>query len=160
MLTVTKVISLSGEEIAAEFWEKDCIQQAEFFNKNKFKESISKDVIEALFKEYIKNNLDIDLDELNVLTILDIKSKRIVLDVEFLEENDMSELFYLMDEFKYHFGRSVFAIRTAVDISVIVRKILANCSSYKWNEDGSINICYSLLDITQTEIGQYLTINN
>lgn len=37
MITVTKVISLSGEELAEEFWEKDCIQQAEFFNKNKFK---------------------------------------------------------------------------------------------------------------------------
>ncbi len=39
MLTVTKVISLSGEEIAAEFWEKDCMEQAEFFNKNKFKDN-------------------------------------------------------------------------------------------------------------------------
>lgn len=37
MITVTKVISLSGEELAEEFWEKDCEQQAEFFNKNKLK---------------------------------------------------------------------------------------------------------------------------
>ena len=35
MITVTKAISLSGEELAEEFWEKDCEQQAEFFNKNK-----------------------------------------------------------------------------------------------------------------------------
>jgi hypothetical protein len=65
-----------------------------------------------------------------------------------------------MDEFKYHFGRSVFAIRTAINASVVLRKILSNCSSYRWNDDGSIDICYSLLDITQNEIGQYLTINN
>ena len=65
-----------------------------------------------------------------------------------------------MDEFKHHFGRSVFAIRTCINVSVILRKILANCSSYKWNEDGSIDVCYSLLDITQLEIGQYLNINN
>jgi hypothetical protein len=114
----------------------------------------------CLFKEYIRSNLDIDLDELNILTILDIKSQRIVLDTEYLEENDPNELFLLIDEFKHHFGRSVFTIRTSVNISTIVRKVLANCSSYVWNEDGSINICYSLLDITQTEIGQYLTINN
>lgn len=38
MITVTKVISLNGEELAEEFWDKDCIQQAEFFNKNKFKD--------------------------------------------------------------------------------------------------------------------------
>lgn len=38
MITVTKVISLSGEELAEEFWDKDCIQQAEFFNKNKLKD--------------------------------------------------------------------------------------------------------------------------
>ena len=114
----------------------------------------------CLFKEYIKSNLDIDLDELNVLTILDIKCQRIVLDTEYLEDNDINELVYLMDEFKYHFGRSVFSIRTAINISVVLRKILANCSSYVWNDDGSINVCYSLLDITQAEIGQYLTINN
>jgi hypothetical protein len=134
-----------------------------------FKENLESFVVEihltptefiCLFKEYIRINLDIDLDELNVLTILDLKSQRIVLDTEFLEENDINELIYLMDEFKYHFGRSVFAIRTSINVSTILRKILANCSSYKWNEDGSIDICYSLLDITQQEIGQYLTINN
>lgn len=38
MITVTKVISLSGEELAEEFWDKDCVEQAEFFNKNKFKD--------------------------------------------------------------------------------------------------------------------------
>lgn len=114
----------------------------------------------CLFKEYIKSNLDIDLDELNVLTILDLKSQRIVLGIEYLEENDMNELIYLMDEFKHHFGRSVFTLRAAINISVVLRKILSNCSSYRWNEDGSISICYSLLDITQAEIGQYLTIND
>ena len=36
MITVTKVINLSGEELAEEFWDKDCMHQAEFFNKNKF----------------------------------------------------------------------------------------------------------------------------
>lgn len=134
-----------------------------------FKENIDSFIMEihlepnefiCLFKEYIRNNLDIDLDELNVLTILDFKTKRIVLDTEYLEDNDINELIYLIDEFKHYFGRSVFAIRTAINIQVVLRKILANCSSYKWNDDGSINICYSLLDITQNEIGQYLTIND
>ena len=76
-----------------------------------FKESLESFTIEinltateliCLFKEYIKSNLDIDLDELNVLTILDLKSQRIVLGIEYLEENDMNELIYLMDEFKHH----------------------------------------------------------
>ncbi len=114
----------------------------------------------CLFKEYVRSNLDLDLDELNVLVILDFKSRRIVLDTEYLEDNDINELIYLIDEFKYHFGRSIFDIRTAVNASVALRKILANCSSYCWNDDGTIDIRYSLLDITQTEIGQYLTINN
>jgi hypothetical protein len=138
-------------------------------NLESFKENLESFIVEihlepdefiCLFKEYIKSNLDLDLDELNVLTILDFKSRRIVLDVEYLEENDINELIFLMDEFKYHFGRSVFAIRTAINASVVLRKILSNCSSYRWNDDGSIDICYSLLDITQNEIGQYLTINN
>ena len=39
MIRITKTISLSGEEIAEEFWEKDCEEQANFFNKNKFKDN-------------------------------------------------------------------------------------------------------------------------
>lgn len=36
MIHITKDIELNGEELAREFWEKDCVEQAEFFNKNKF----------------------------------------------------------------------------------------------------------------------------
>ena len=39
MIRITKTISLSGEEIAEEFWEKDYEEQANFFNKNKFKDN-------------------------------------------------------------------------------------------------------------------------
>lgn len=39
MITITKAISLSGEEIATEFWEKNSEEQAEFFNKNKLKDN-------------------------------------------------------------------------------------------------------------------------
>ena len=39
MIRITKAISLSGEEIAEEFWEKNCEEQANFFNKNKLKDN-------------------------------------------------------------------------------------------------------------------------
>lgn len=39
MILITKSISLNGEELAEEFWEKSDIEQAEFFNKNKFKDN-------------------------------------------------------------------------------------------------------------------------
>lgn len=39
MIRITKAISLSGEEIAEEFLEKDCEEQANFFNKNKLKDN-------------------------------------------------------------------------------------------------------------------------
>lgn len=39
MISITKSISLNGEELAEEFWEKSDIEQAEFFNKNKFKDN-------------------------------------------------------------------------------------------------------------------------
>ena len=39
MITVTKAINLSGEELAEEFWDQNCEQQAEFFNKNKLKDN-------------------------------------------------------------------------------------------------------------------------
>lgn len=39
MIRIIKTISLSGEEIAEEFWEKNCEEQANFFNKNKLKDN-------------------------------------------------------------------------------------------------------------------------
>lgn len=39
MIRITKAINLSGEEIAEEFWEKNCEEQANFFNKNKLKDN-------------------------------------------------------------------------------------------------------------------------
>jgi mannose-1-phosphate guanylyltransferase len=39
MITVTKEISLSGKALAAEFWEQNCEEQAEFFNQNGFKDN-------------------------------------------------------------------------------------------------------------------------
>jgi hypothetical protein len=111
-----------------------------------------------LFKSYVSINLDIDLDELDIMVILDLKSNRIALDMAHLEEDDIEEWLYIVDEFKIHFGRSVFSLRTSLSLPVVLRKILANCSMYKWNTDGSINITYSLLDITNAEIGQYLNL--
>jgi hypothetical protein len=111
-----------------------------------------------LFKSYVSINLDIDLDELDILVILDLKSNRIALDMAHLEEDDIEEWLYIIDEFKIHFGRSVFSLRTSLSLPIVLRKILANCSMYKWNTDGSINITYSLLDITNAEIGQYLNL--
>lgn len=36
MITITKQIELSGNELAEQFWEMSCTDQAEFFNNNKF----------------------------------------------------------------------------------------------------------------------------
>lgn len=36
MIKIEKEIKLNGEELAREFWEQDCEQQAGFFNQNKF----------------------------------------------------------------------------------------------------------------------------
>jgi hypothetical protein len=37
MITISQTIRLSGEELAEEFAEKDCEEQAAFFNKNMLK---------------------------------------------------------------------------------------------------------------------------
>ena len=39
MIVIKKEIELNGKELAREFWEKDCCEQAEFFNQNKLKEN-------------------------------------------------------------------------------------------------------------------------
>ena len=45
-------------------------------------------------------------------------------------------------------------LKTFGELNDVINRILEAC------EDGSIDVCYSLLDITQLEIGQYLNINN
>lgn len=112
----------------------------------------------CVFKKYIKDNLDIDLDMLDVLTILDLRSKKIVLDVEELEENDRNELFYLIDEFRYHFGKSIFDIRTSINTNVLFRRLLGDFDEYRWEEDGSLNIEYSLYNITKEDLDKYINI--
>ncbi len=112
----------------------------------------------SLFKNYVRVNLDIDLDELEVFIILDAKNKRLVLDTSELEENDMGELIYLLDEFKYHFGKSIFEIRAIINTQILFRKIISNCDSYMWNNDGSIDIEYSLYNITEDELNKYLNL--
>ena len=39
LIVIKKEIELNGEDLAREFWEKDCYEQAEFFNQNKLKEN-------------------------------------------------------------------------------------------------------------------------
>ena len=110
------------------------------------------------FKNYIREYLDIDLDMLDVLTILDFKSRKIVLDVEELEENDRNELFYLIDEFRYHFGKSIFDVRTSINTNVLFRRLLGDFEEYKWEEDGSLNIEYSLYNITKEDLDKFIDI--
>ncbi len=117
------------------------------------------DEIVSLFREYIKDNLDIDLNMLNVLIIFDIKHKKLILDTEELEENDINELIYLQDEFKHYFGKSIFDIRCSINTNVLFRRLLGDYNEYKWNEDGSINIEYSLYNITKEEINKYIGID-
>ena len=38
LIKIEKEIELNGEELAREFWEQDCGEQAKFFNQNKLKE--------------------------------------------------------------------------------------------------------------------------
>jgi hypothetical protein len=126
-------------------------------NINSFNVEIHLEGIEfiRLFKSYISTNLDIDLDELDVLVILDIKSNRIVLNLDELKERDTAEWVFLIDEFKIHFGRSVFDFNTCLSIPTVLRKILSDCSMYKWNDDSSIDITYLLEDLDSNKITQF-----
>ena len=112
----------------------------------------------SLFKNYIRINLDIDLDMLNVFIILDTKGEKLVLDTDELEENDKAELIYLMDEFKHHFGRSIFEFRRILNTQTLFRRLISGYNNYNWNPDGSIDIEYSLYNITESELDKYLNI--
>ena len=98
----------------------------------------------SLFKNYIRINLDIDLDMLDVFIILDTKSKKFVLNTDELEENDKAELIFLIDEFKHHFGKSIFEFRRIINTQTLFRRLISGYDNYNWNQDGSIDIEYSL----------------
>ena len=57
MIRIEKEIELTGEELAKEFWEKDCEQQAEFFNKNYFNNNGSLEITQMNWMtEYLDKN--------------------------------------------------------------------------------------------------------
>jgi hypothetical protein len=112
----------------------------------------------SLFKNYVRINLDIDLDMLDVFIILDTKVNKIVLNTDELEENDKAELIFLIDEFKHHFGRSIFEFRRILNTQTLFRRLISGYNNYNWNQDGSINIEYSLYNITESELNKYLNI--
>ena len=128
----------------------------EYFDDFTMNIHLEPDELICVFKNYIREQLDIDLDMLDVLIILDLRSKRLVLDVQDLEENDPEELFLLIEDFKHHFGKSIFEIRTAINTNVLFRKLLNNYNEYRWNEDGSIDIEYSLYNITKEDLNKYI----
>ena len=112
----------------------------------------------SLFKNYIRINLDIDLDMLDVFIILDTKVNKIVLNTDELEENDKAELIFLIDEFKHHFGKSIFEFRRIINTQTLFRRLISGYDNYNWNQDGSIDIEYSLYNITESELNKYLNI--
>ena len=57
MITITKEIELSGNELAEQFWEMSCTDQAEFFNQNKFMD------VENSYRSHLQ--LDNFVDTLN-----------------------------------------------------------------------------------------------
>lgn len=131
--------------------------------KNNFEDFIIKIHLESneliqLFKNYIRINLDIDLDELDIYIILDTKGKKFILDTEELEENDKAELIFLIDEFKHHFGKSIFEFRTILNTQILFRRLISGYDNYNWSQDGSIDIEYSLYNITENELNKYLSI--
>lgn len=58
LIKIEKEIELNGEELAREFWEQDCGEQAKFFNQNKLKE-------DELNHGYALLQIDRFVDELN-----------------------------------------------------------------------------------------------
>lgn len=58
MIKIEKEIELNGEELAREFWEQDCEQQADFFNKNKLQENQWHDGRALMQIDYFVDNLD------------------------------------------------------------------------------------------------------
>ena len=81
-------------------------------------------------------------------------------DTDELEENDKSELVYLMDEFKHHFGRSIFEFRRILNTQTLFRRLISGYNNYNWNPDGSIDIEYSLYNITKAEFEKFIDIEN
>ena len=116
---------------------------------------ITADEFIILFKNYVRDNLDIDFNLLDIFAILDISNNKLILDVEELERNDPKELLYLLEEFKYHFGRSIFEYRAVINLNILFRKMFRNCDFYTFTKEGMLNISYNLANISQNDINNY-----
>lgn len=109
-----------------------------------------------LFKRYVEDNLDIDLDELDVLVIANSEME-LTLDTSILEKNDEEEYYLLIKELKHHFGKSVFTNKYSLSSRIINRRLFFGCIDY-YVENDYIIVNYCITDSMANDIIEYINI--
>ena len=128
LIKIEKEIELNGEELAREFWEQDCEQQADFFNQNKF-----------IINEWNHGRAILQIDWL----------------VEFLDDNGRDFIKRIYDSMQEYDKREEIeeqiledAAEIEADYDVDVSDCVVNCSTCKNNVEfpppQTCDICTSL----------------
>jgi hypothetical protein len=94
-----------------------------------------------IFKNYLIDELFIDLDELNVWTTIKIIDNRLylTLNIDELIEESYSKYVLLIRDLEKHFGPQFFVVGHSINTNLLLSKIFDSCSYFAITKD-SIDI--------------------
>jgi hypothetical protein len=110
--------------------------------------------LEEIIQYYIIRELDIDLEELGVVINIFNDINRITIEFNADTIDNKTELKYIIDEFKRHFGVNILNC----DIRQILRMVFIDCCSYELKED-EIVITFDSEDLYDNWLFKYFKTN-
>jgi hypothetical protein len=98
----------------------------------------------SIFKSVLIECADIDLDKLEVYSIIKYSNNRlhITLDMDLLRENSAYLYYDTIQIIKKMFSPYIFTVNTALDVNILINKLFTGYEYYRINEDMTIEIYY------------------
>ena len=98
----------------------------------------------SILKNVLKDSINLDLDELNIVPIAKYSNNRLhlTLDADSLFEESYYKYYCFIEDVKRVFGPFIFAVNTAVETNILINKLFSGFDHYRINNDMTIEIYY------------------
>ena len=98
----------------------------------------------SIFKSVLLENLNIDLDKLNVISLIKYSNNRLHITLDTEELRNTNPVLYLdmIHNIKKIFSPYIFTVNTAIDVNILINKLFSGYDYYSINEDMIIEIYY------------------
>ena len=105
--------------------------------------------LESLIKQYIKNNIDIDMDILNYNLNVDIKKNNIYIKVDYPAE-DKNEYVLFTKELKHLLGNQIINNKSEINSKIMLRTMFIEALRFNIS-DSNLKITYDIDNLNELE---------